>query len=96
VTARTAPIEDDVSKYDPLRDYLKKQNQRELILSFAQIEKLLGFALPRSAQRAEWWGDDSPEYPRLQRQAVRDAGYDARRQPDGKTVLFRKMPALRY
>jgi hypothetical protein len=85
-----------VSKYDPLRDHLKQQNGREVVLSFEQIEELLGFALPRSAQRAEWWGDDSPEHPRLQRQAVRDAGYDARRQPDGKTVLFRKTPAPRY
>jgi hypothetical protein len=91
-----APGWDDVSKYDSLRDYLKKQNQRELILSFEQIEEILGFALPRSAQRAEWWGEDSPEHPRLQREAIRDAGYDARRQPDGKSVLFRKLPAPRY
>ena len=80
-----------LNKYEPLRDYLKRQSRHELILSFEQIEELLGFALPRSAQRAEWWGEDSPEHPRLQRQAIREAGYDARRRPDAKSVSFRKM-----
>jgi hypothetical protein len=81
-----------LNKYDPLGAYLKQQTQHEIVLSFEQIEELVGFALPRSAQRAEWWGEDSPEHPRLQREAIRDAGYDARRRPDGKSVLFRKRP----
>jgi len=85
-----------LNKYAPLQDYLQQQSQHELVLSFEQIEELLGFALPRSAQRAEWWGEDSPEHPRLQRQAIRDAGYDARRRPDGKSVLFRKMSRRQY
>ncbi|MEX2035136.1 MAG: hypothetical protein WEA28_08085 [Xanthobacteraceae bacterium] len=85
-----------MSKYDPLRDYLQGQNKPDFILTFEEIEAILGFALPRSAHRAEWWDDDTPEHPRLQREAVRDAGYDARRQPNGKTVLFRKMSAVRY
>ena len=84
-----------MNKYDPLRDYLKRQARHELVLSFEQIEELLGFPLPRSAQRAEWWGEDSPEHPRLQREAIRDAGYDARRRSDGKSVLFRKRPHQR-
>jgi hypothetical protein len=82
------------SKYDPLRDYLKSQNVDELLLTFAEIEDILGFALPRAAQRAEWWFDDSPEHPKLQRIAVRDAGYDARRLSEGK-VQFRKSSLAR-
>jgi hypothetical protein len=80
-----------LSKYDPLRDYLKQQKQDELILTFEQIEDILGFGLPRSAQRAEWWGDDTPEHPREQRAAFRDGGYDARRMSDGQSVRFRRM-----
>ena len=78
------------NKYDPLRDYLKAQKQDELVLSFEQIEDILGFALPRAAHRAEWWFDDTPEHPKLQRQAVRDAGYDARRLSEGNKVRFEK------
>jgi hypothetical protein len=86
---------DDARKFDPLRDYLKKQNQQELVLSFQEIEDILGFALPRAAHRAEWWFDDTPEHPKLQRQAVRDAGYDARRFGEDK-VRFQKPSARRY
>ena len=82
------------NKYDPLRDYLKAQKHDDLVLSFDEIELILGFALPRAAQRAEWWFDDSPEHPKLQRQAVRDAGFDARRLSEGK-VRFRKTSAGR-
>jgi hypothetical protein len=77
------------NKFDPLRDYLQAQKQDEVILTYDEIESILGFALPRAAQRAEWWFDDSPEHPKLQRQAVRDAGFEARRLSDGK-VQFRR------
>ena len=84
------------NKYDSLRDYLKARREDEFVLSFDQIEDILGFALPRAAHRAEWWFDDTPEFPKLQRQAVRDAGYDARRLGDGRTVRFTKMSAAKY
>ena len=78
------------SKFDPLRDYLMAQKADELVLTYEQIEDILGFALPRAAQRAEWWFDDTPEHPKLQRIAVREAGYDARRLREGDKVQFRK------
>jgi hypothetical protein len=84
------------NKYGPLRDFLKNEKRADFVLTFDEIEDILGFALPRSAQRAEWWDDDTPEHPRLQRQAVRDGGYEARRTPDGTKVRFRKMPISRY
>ena len=84
-----------MNKYDPLRNYLIKQNQDEIVLSFDEVEEILGFALPRAAQRAEWWFDDTPEHPKLQRQAVRDAGYDARRLSVGDKVRFQKTSAVR-
>jgi hypothetical protein len=79
------------NKYDPLRDHLKSHVKDELVMTFDEIEEILGFGLPRAAQRAEWWFDDTPEHPRLQRIAVRDAGYDAKRLPDGKGVRFSKI-----
>ena len=77
-------------KFDLLRDYLMAQKADEVVLTYEQIEDILGFALPRAAQRAEWWFDDTPEHPKLQRIAVREAGYDARRLADGNKVQFRK------
>ena len=80
------------NKFDPLRDYLLSQKVDQLVLTYEQIEDILGFGLPRAAQRAEWWFDDLPEYPKLQRIAVRDAGFDAKRMPDAKSVRFTRMP----
>jgi hypothetical protein len=83
------------NKYDPLRNHLKNYAKDELVLSYEEIEEILGFGLPRAAQRAEWWFDDTPEHPRLQRIAVRDAGYDAKRLPDGNKVRFTRASASR-
>ena len=83
--------------YDPLRDYLARQTQTELVLSFEQIEEMLGFALPRASQRASWWEKErNPENARPQRDAIRDGGYEATRLPDGTGVRFRKLSAGRF
>ena len=83
------------NRFEPLRDYLQAQEADELVLTFEQIEEILGFALPRAAYRAEWWFDDTPEHPKLQRQAVRDAGYEARRLSEGNKVRFQKAPTIK-
>jgi hypothetical protein len=84
------------NRYEPLYDYLKKETRDEFILTFEEIEEILGFGLPRAAHRAEWWVDDTPEHPRDQAQAIHQAGYDSRRTPDGMKVKFRKVSTLRY
>ena len=63
-------------KYDPLRDYLGKQTVSEVVLSFAQIEKLVG-PLPRSSARVDFW--ETARKP-IQKspviRAAREAGYE--------------------
>jgi hypothetical protein len=82
-----------VSDYDALRDYLKRQKLAELVLSFEQIEEIIGSALPRAAQRASWWETlRSPQEKMPQREACLEAGFVATRLPDGKSVRFRKIP----
>jgi len=44
-----------VAKYDPLYDYLCKQNLQEFMLSFKEIEAIIGDRLPPSAARPQWW-----------------------------------------
>lgn len=81
-----------MNDYDALRDYLKKQKSPEFILSFEEIEDLIGAALPRAAQRASWWETlRSPEVKMPQREACLAGGYIATRQADGKSVRFKRM-----
>jgi hypothetical protein len=85
-----------VSAYDPLRDYLRQQPAHELTLTFDEIGDILGFDLPRSAQRATWWEEErKPENATPQRIAVREAGFEATRLSDAKSVRFRKRPVLK-
>ncbi len=81
-----------MNDYDALRDYLKKQTVPEFVLSFEEIEELIGAALPRAAQRASWWETlRSPEVRMPQREACLAGGYIATRQPDGQSVRFKRM-----
>lgn len=81
-----------MNDYDALRDYLKKQTSSEFVLSFEEIEELIGAALPRAAHRASWWETlRSPEVKMPQREACLDGGYIATRQADGTSVRFKRM-----
>ena len=85
-----------MTNYDTLRDYLKTQKLAELVLSFEQIEEIIDAALPRAAHRASWWETlRSPQEKMPQREACLEAGFVATRQPDGKSVKFKKIPSRR-
>jgi hypothetical protein len=44
-----------MGKYDPLRDYLRKQTVDECTLSLAEIEAIIVAQLPPSTSRSQWW-----------------------------------------
>jgi hypothetical protein len=47
-----------VGKYALLYEYLENRYANSVVLTFAQIEDLVGFALPDQARlRREWWTD---------------------------------------
>ena len=82
-----------MTRYDALRDYLKRQKQAEFVLSFEEIEAIIDATLPRAAHRASWWETlRSPQEKMPQREACLEAGYIATRLPDSKSVKFKKMP----
>jgi len=86
------PRSDRENDYDALREYLKKQNLPEFVLSFEEIEEIIDAALPRAAHRASWWDTlRSPQEKMPQREACLAGGYVATRLPDGKSVRFRRM-----
>ena len=81
-----------MNDYDALRDYLAGLKREELVLSFEQIEEIVGRALPRAAQRASWWDSlRSPQEKMPQREACLAAGFVATRMPDGQSVRFTRM-----
>ena len=82
------------NEYEPLYEYLLKEKRSDFVLTFEEIEEILGFGLSRAAHRAEWWDDDTPEHPRDQAQAIHQAGFDSRRAADGGKVRFRRLSTL--
>ncbi|WP_422652892.1 DUF7662 domain-containing protein [Aliidongia sp.] len=46
-------------------------------LSFREIEDVLGLPLPRSAERLQWWANTLSAPSHVQREAWRQADYDA-------------------
>jgi len=62
------------SKYQSLLEYLRRSNQRQVTLTFAEIETLIGGSLPNSArQKRGWWSNRSKGA--LQACAWMEAGY---------------------
>jgi hypothetical protein len=48
-----------MSKYDPLGEYLRKQQVQEVRLSFADIERITQTKLPASSRYRAWWSNNS-------------------------------------
>ena len=49
-----------MGKYEPLTEFLQRQPGGEVRMSFAQIERVVGFKLPPVAQRHRAWWSNSP------------------------------------
>ncbi len=78
------------NKYRPLFDYLRFNEQDKVLITFEEIEAILGKALPNSAKTTHaWWSNRSKGG--LQAESWMDAGY---RVVDfdisGKYVVFQK------
>ena len=63
-----------MSKYDPLRKYLTGGALTRWRASFAEVEAVLGFSLPRSAYAyPAWWSNDATGHSHSR--AWRDGGW---------------------
>jgi hypothetical protein len=64
-----------MGKYEPLTHYLENQSEETWDASFSDVERILGFALPRSAHDyAAWWANQEPGH--SQTRGWREAGWD--------------------
>ncbi|MFI4964456.1 MAG: hypothetical protein ACHP9T_03730 [Caulobacterales bacterium] len=63
-----------MSKYDPLKHFLEARVGGETPMTFAEIEKVLGFHLPDSARKfPAWWSNNTGTHVGVS--AWRDAGF---------------------
>ena len=76
-----------MGKYDPLHERLRETRGREVRLSFAEIEQLLGAGLPKVArERRTWWANDDSGHAA----AWTGAGFQADVDLDGQVVTWRR------
>jgi DNA-binding XRE family transcriptional regulator len=83
------------SKYQPLLEYLTRLDDVEVVLTFTEIETIMGEPLPESArQKRAWWSNRSKGA--LQAKAWMNAGYLVEDLDfEAGQVVFRK-PSTRY
>jgi hypothetical protein len=74
------------SKYDPLRDFLASRKAAPIILTFTQIDQLVGTLPPSARAYHLWWRDDDPSHHHCR--SWNDAGYTAHPDFDGQQVTF--------
>jgi hypothetical protein len=78
------------SEYQPLQTYLDRRFADIVVLTFGEIEDLLGFALPDVARlRRDWWTGTEPEcLPSIQADAWISAHRSAVPNLRTRTVAF--------
>lgn len=65
-----------MSKYDPLKHHLKASRADRVPMSFADLERVLGFPLPPSSRKHRaWWANNPGNH--VNAQAWHEAGYRA-------------------
>ena len=78
--------------YQPLYKYLDETHAQILVLTFEEVEALIGFPLPSLALTLpEWWADASADgAPSPQSRSWNDAHMTAKAHLSTKTVVFER------
>ena len=79
-----------MSKYAPLADHLRQSGQETLTMTFAEIEEVIGGALPQSAFNHRAWWSNNPTN-NVMTHAWLEAGYETVNvDMAGRTLAFVK------
>ena len=79
-----------MSKYFRLKDFLGDSDQDTVPMTFAEIEKVLGFPLPASKQYPAWWSNNPSNNP-MTREWL-DAGFETESVNIGsEKLVFRRI-----
>ena len=83
-----------MSKYDALRAFLAGQHGERLPMTFAEIEKVLGFKLPKSQVYPAWWSNNPSN--NVMTKAWLAAGYKTGEVDiEGRKLVFHRDEAVR-
>lgn len=74
-----------MAKYDPLAAYLRRHGRDETVLSFRDIERIVGGILPKASRSATWWAADDAA---PQTQAWSSTGFEPHVDFRGEEVRF--------
>jgi hypothetical protein len=79
-----------MGKYEPLTEFLRKQRTDRIAMTFAEIERVVGFKLPQSAMQHRAWWSNNPSNS-VMTKAWLDAGYQSE-QVDmaGRKLVFNR------
>ena len=79
--------------YGALHAYLKGRYADMVVLTFSEIEDLIGFALPDQARaNSEWWSNDGGDNPSPQSLVWVKASRSATPNLFARTVSFERVP----
>jgi YD repeat-containing protein len=82
-----------MSIYDPLKDHLAQQRTDEVPMTFDDIERVIGAALPKSAGKFRAWWSNNPTN-NVMTQAWIGAGFRTERvDMPGRKLVFRRARA---
>jgi hypothetical protein len=82
-----------MSKYEPLRRYLEERSTQMVPMTFAEIEKVLGFKLPESQKYPAWWSNNPTN--NVMTNEWLAAGYKSEQVDiEGRKLVFRRMRSV--
>jgi hypothetical protein len=83
-----------MGKYDPLSDFLRKQRTDQIPLTFAEIERIVGFKLPRSAKEYRAWWSNNPSNS-VMTKAWLEVGFESEQvDMENRKLVFRRVRRL--
>ncbi len=80
-----------MSKYEPLPQFLTRSERTSHRLSFGEIERILGFKLPKSAYKHEaWWSNNATGHSHAQAW-IKSGWHTEEVDLAGRKVTFRRL-----
>lgn len=76
-----------MGKYEPLAVFLRRQRGTDVVLTFREIERIVGGILPKASARPEWWADGAQAV-EPQKRAWTSAGFSPQVDFRGERVTF--------
>ncbi len=80
-----------MGKYEPLGSFLRRQTTDEVLVSFEQIERIIGDKLPASAHEHRAWWSNNPNNSVMTKAWI-EAGFRSEQvDMDGRKLVFRRV-----